>query len=543
MGTKHKYTAINIGPIVDTISLGRKPREIWSASYMFCYLMECIIGELDEKTILSPAKIVKCNKGEVVSSDNSAEQKSHFKEVGLYPDRLFVKGDIDIDEVIKRAERKFKETTGVGMDYVNIMHVSIERDNDTDVIKDLNQLLDCMELHNRPVEDDANNKVLKLIRERKDNKLFAMANDGKGQINKEFLGEIATAKVIDRDDCIFAWLELYNELENPANVNKEDEVYVKLKQALGSEYRSYYKYICIVQADGDNMGKIVSSAGEEKIKELSKALLAYGSDASQHIKAYGGLPIYAGGDDLLFIAPVVSNHLKAHNIFELLEYISKQYKEMVDDKITELGISRPKDEETKEDVYTTVSYGLSISYYKYPLYEAFRTARELLFDTAKNVPGKDAIAWCLRKHSGSGFTGEITKSSKTYKIFKTLIKETVDEAQISAIAHKLRANEDLLNILREIADKDKREERIKAFYLKTMEEPKEQTGDTYIGKTRELLCALFEEFAVRADKETKKSDKEEAKEVESKAIEKVLSTMYGMLRTAKFINGEGDNDE
>lgn len=29
-----KYAAINIGPIVDTISMARKPRELWAARYI-----------------------------------------------------------------------------------------------------------------------------------------------------------------------------------------------------------------------------------------------------------------------------------------------------------------------------------------------------------------------------------------------------------------------------------------------------------------------------------------------------------------------------
>jgi hypothetical protein len=54
----------------------------------------------------------------------------------------------------------------------------------------------------------------------------------------------------------------------------------------------------------------------------------------------------------------------------------------------------------------------------------------------------------------------------------------------------------------------------------------EDTGDNkYTALTRELLL----KFMCAADEETK--------------IETILENMYGMLRTAKFINGEGDKDE
>ena len=53
-----KYTGINIGPIVDTLSLARKPKELWAASYMFSYLMERILKAVKDKglRIVSPAE-------------------------------------------------------------------------------------------------------------------------------------------------------------------------------------------------------------------------------------------------------------------------------------------------------------------------------------------------------------------------------------------------------------------------------------------------------------------------------------------------------
>lgn len=52
-----KYTAINIGPIIGTISLAKRPRELWAASYLFSFFMECIINEIvkTKAKIISPA--------------------------------------------------------------------------------------------------------------------------------------------------------------------------------------------------------------------------------------------------------------------------------------------------------------------------------------------------------------------------------------------------------------------------------------------------------------------------------------------------------
>lgn len=96
---------------------------------------------------------------------------------------------------------------------------------------------------------------------------------------------------------------------------------------------------------------------------------------------------------------------------------------------------------------------------------------------------------------------------------------------MSAIAHKLRENLDLLDIIRNSDD----ENRIKAFYNKVMEESP-LNDNSYKGITRNLLWKIFNQERLKP--------KEKAKETKD-----ILETLYGMLRTAKFINGEGDSDE
>lgn len=142
------------------------------------------------------------------------------------------------------------------------------------------------------------------------------------------------------------------------------------------------------------------------------------------------------------------------------------------------------------------------------------------------MKGKNAVSWQLRKHSGSGFKGELSKNNELYATLKDIMKISVDENQISAIAHKLRRNENLLDILLGKFKKDKDtealEERIENFYKKTMED----TGDDkYTIQTRDLLFKLMKESDEKIN------------------IETILENMYGMLRTAKFIKGEGESDE
>jgi CRISPR/Cas system-associated protein Cas10 (large subunit of type III CRISPR-Cas system) len=61
-----------------------------------------------------------------------------------------------------------------------------------------------------------------------------------------------------------------------------------------------------------------------------------------------------------------------------------------------------------------MSFGISVNYEKYPLYEA----RGLLFDTAKKMGGKNAIAVSVRKHSGRKFGFVLKKDGSAHDTLK-----------------------------------------------------------------------------------------------------------------------------
>ena len=116
------FTAINIGPIVSTFDMVRKPKEICAASYLFSKLMKCIVDKINDTEgidVFSP----------VVSLD---EEKIG---VGLYPDRVYCKGEWNFSE--KRSEILNMFTTAVGMngnedfkDYFNIMCAALDVEAD-----------------------------------------------------------------------------------------------------------------------------------------------------------------------------------------------------------------------------------------------------------------------------------------------------------------------------------------------------------------------------------------------------------------------------
>ena len=382
----NNYTAINIGPIGKTIGMARKPRELWAASYIFSFLMKRIIEALpDKNAIVSP----------------SIDEAKMRTDVGLYPDRVYVKGEVKYDDVITKALGVFADELGLDLasvnGYFNVMLCTTEKGNVSEAIKDLNHKLDCLELFNRATDSECEKGIRDLITKKENSPLFRIAF-GKSYFHVEELKDIAQHD--DKD-------------------------------------LSYNNYIAIVQADGDNMGKIISATDEGQLKKVSGALLSFGCDAIDAIRQYSAksLPIYAGGDDLLFIVPVVGENDK--NIFDLISTLDAKYQQ-VKDVADPLNV---KDDEGNT-LKTSISYGIAMSYHKYPLYEAFETASNQLFEVAKKqVDGKNALAWDLRKHSGGAFSGAFSKNNTDiYKAFKDIIKVSGNKSEVvSAVSHKIRS--------------------------------------------------------------------------------------------------------
>jgi len=467
-----KYSAINIGPIIATLGIARKPRELWAASFLFSHLMKCIYEEAEKAgaKIISPAK-----------------PKEEKNKVGIYPDRIYMKEVVDTKKVITDAVWKFySDLYGFNSDknkkpdlsYFNLMSTTCEADKESEAIATLNQQLDVLELCNYATDGDAAQTIYDIISEKKDSPLFNLA-DGK------YIKEIKS-------------------IEDIAGVQRKGQQEIKEK--------SHHRYFCVVQADGDNVGKTVSHPDlkDGEVLEISKELVQFGLDATKLIDEFGGLSIYAGGDDLLFIAPVVGKNNK--QIFQLLDDIENQAFKGVQDKVGKLGL---KDKEGNP-IKASLSFGVSITYYKYPLYEALETARNLLFGKAKGIKEKKAVAWSLRKHSGGTFEAAFSlKDTELKTQFENLISATTDKDTVSAIAHKLRQEEALVNIVLESNSADRRD----ALFEKVLEFDKDKAD--YFNAVKAIMPTLF------------------------KAIEKkdYIQTLYGLLRTAKFIKGEELHDE
>lgn len=463
-------------------------------------------------------------KGELISPAKLSSEEQ-LCGIGLYPDRVFFVGEINIpmltEQVFKALAGDLKISEKELSSYFNISGVQIDANTEAEAIKNLNQKLDILELYNRCEESDSRKSVLNLISKTADSPLFKIGR-GTSEFKINTLAEIASVSLQSLNNS--KWQEASDLDRASSSLDIDEECfYKKLIQDYPRQIKSYHKYFCIIQADGDKMGDIISGLEEGKLSELSGKLLEFGKGASKLIQDFGGIPIYAGGDDLLFLAPVISKQ-NNQNIFQLIHKIDEQYEAVVNKNAKEW-------QREGENKSTTMSYGVFISYYKHPLYEALNAARNLLFNEAKLL--RNTIACQLYKHSGSSYKAIISKDESQVKpLFEALMQFAIPENMVSSTSHKLRANTVLWKTTR--GDK----QRLKSFFKRILDEGEKEGGKIgYLTAVRELLdelCVQKKQILLRPT----------LNEEDRKRIEKWFDeNIYAMLRIAKFMNGEELKDE
>lgn len=279
------------------------------------------------------------------------------------------------------------------------------------------------------------------------------------------------------------------------------------------------------------------------MEQFAKTLLQNGTQAVEKIAAYGGLPIYAGGDDLLFFAPIINPRSKLggiYNIFDLLEKLSEDFENRFNKdlfKENSYKLSEQKDDEGNFLKTPTLSFGLSITYFKFPMGEAIERAGNLMFTKAKNVTGKNAVAIKLEKHSGTFFEfnyrlrkekkgGELAYEDKTYRIFKDLLQQFSDDIDSTSLIYFLYQQKAVLGAIHSMEETEQRETALTNFFenrpgneLKAL--------DQFTSNIVQLLFLQFQKNTY---------NKEDYREEYPPTIKAVTD----LLRTVKFLNQRND---
>lgn len=440
------YIALTIGPIYETMSYCKKTRELWVGSYFFSYFMKKLITKVSEED--SEIKIdflVPFVKDEKINALNEK------LEVGVFHDRFIASSEASKDAIKNLLVSKINETLDELAKIIDTNEQSIyyealkeyfqyhyiiatkdeliENTGKENVIFAIDAILDSMELQQKftfenksnivkPKDSNSNDKINPIA------KLQYEANrlkkDLKLKIMFKSIPEIALANIIDPK--IF---------KDEDNLDNYDTFYKEFEK--DENFKPHHKYYAVIQADGDKMGKTIRN-NPERIGKISKNIFTYitqsndeVSDINKLFSDFGGMLIYAGGDDLLGFAPIFGKD--GSTLFELIETLSSKFKKVVGDDVS-------------------LSFGVSINYYKSPMIEAINNSYYLLSDIAKkhNTEEKSgSLALSLTKHSGQTFDGVFFLNDDSYISYKEIFKDELkgDITLPHNIQYSLKNFEDL----------------------------------------------------------------------------------------------------
>ena len=432
-----------IGPIYEMMSHSKKTRELWLSSFFFSWYVKRFYEELTETLGV-----------EILSPYYDPKQPPPKSKAGLFPDHIVGGSDqtpdkclnmlkeinkknseFFIDEIDSLGSGKYlsgKSKTNVETTFKDYLQTSfvvlpvtgIEKkkiietiDNHLDALernrsftlgKNEDTCYRCKALPSVFTITDNYDKKLKeqkvcpfcflKFKSNESDKISTESAQPK-QFRYRSTGEISAyelLKNVNENE-----LKKYDEISFESNT-KEGKAFKELIK--GIKVEDYHKYMAIVVADGDNLGKIANNVDDPQI--FSQKLFEFGQKAAEITKQFHGEPVYLGGDDLLTFMPTA--YTEDNSIFTVLKYI-QALSTTYSDKLKEINQNG------------TVSFGVHLFYYKAPLTAALDEAHKLLYE-AKSEPGKNSIVLLLTQHSGQQVKIKFNLSSTLLTNFSDLLK-------------------------------------------------------------------------------------------------------------------------
>jgi len=543
------YIAITIGPIGDMMGLVRKPAALWGASYIFSYISKSLCELIVKKGVATCENIITPF---FVTEENPLVDR--HDGVGLFHDHVIVRANFEKNlEKMKEIKREVltdvaKKLAPNDMDtseksekfnayvdqiekYIMIAICGFEKEGDSNAIMYCGKQLDSLELPKHFAASEKRHPILSRLQ------------------NSRSENENTTVKMIaDRFGVIMKEWQLTFE-------NKEDKSVSDVRDlpdiAASSNAPGFKKnkYYCVLRADGDNMSKIISGLpNDEKCREFSKTCLQYCSEVAKAVKAYGGVTIFAGGDDLFALVPCQGMRPETTETITVLEFtqvISKLFLEKFKTYIDDI---KKKNEELSEDKRVPIpslSFGAFICYSSFPLYEAIERSGALLFGVAKNTKHKNCVAIHLQKHAGQSEELVISnhvledESNRFFEKFNFLNKNASDQEEVLLSAsnkillfRKLLAAspENAENIFKNIFDADFHMDTRSDFLHKFL-------PDMYKICRQPNQILLYEHDEVLKSRDSETKPKQQDNTCEPADPEKTLAQL---IRFMKFFVEKGD---
>ncbi len=438
---KEYICGITIGPVYETILSANSPVSLWYSSILFSKIAFDIIKEL--KNRFSDFEVV---------SPYYYDNEDFSDGIGKYPDRIiFLTSNVEKDslncalkEVFDSVKRSI--TMLIKSDLNIIKNVDFSENY---LISYFNRYLqfnyyfeefDGKNFGKKIISIQSNLSFIELSKTF--NKEIEIKSFGKKRKKKDplialYSGFDYNPNYMVKESLLFKsycsrnmfngvdYLEDNRQLESNVSPNLiKIEEFAKLANDKLIDNK-IGKYIAFVKADGDNFGKYINSITDKEVmNSFSKKIYNFSDKVSKVIKDYGAAIYYVGGDDLLFLAPLKNNN-KNKNIFDLCSDISELFN-------TELNQGGKND--------LKISFGISIKYYKFPIYESLNISDDMLYKSKElfKSSGKGATSIHIFKNSSKGLS--LAFKNSELKIIAEAIHATCkeEESVIRAVIYKLR---------------------------------------------------------------------------------------------------------
>ena len=452
------YIGITIGPIIDTLMLAHSPAAMWYASSMFSSLTEkmCEILLKNSCIILSPYY---------------EEEKKYDDGIGRYHDRIIAK-NVESTKIVEKSIEDGKEYIA------HMVAGNINKPNDAEIKNFIKQYLQVHWVYLDSMEEDENPiiKIGGIL-----DTLEQMHSPNPNNANNPFF-ELFTGKEFKNEYVKKRIEEIVenSQLKKGKNLKSIPDITSPLPEEERSRKREFY--YTIVQADGDGMGKYIESLKENEMTAFSKACFDYAESAAKLIGNYGGMTVYAGGDDLLFIAPVTGVNNKT--VYDLCKEIS--------DDFTKRFSNGP-----------TLSFGVAIRHDGFPLYEALNSALWALEKAKSGRENPDSSGYIEKSgrntmlvdfQKGSGQAVKIAVPFEKFEYFKAAIDlYNVDENDNQKFKSAIYVLENMKSLfkpaIKKITSSDENAEKYLENVVKNIfDNEGQKIGEAFIKKYCKALC-------------------------------------------------------
>lgn len=496
-----KYVGITIGPIFKTIGEAISPAGLWFGSYFFSTvtktLCEKLVGIPNVK-IFSPFY------------DSNSNQNPQEDGIGRYHDRIL----FSIDDNTVTEEKLQKIISAVKKE----MAGKFGKFNSGQIENFINNYLriDFVLLNEGTINEiigksgksgKAGNNIAIILNDALDELELMAAGKGRTDMNlfaSFFAGKKGNRNIYIKESKLFTDTKPNSQLvikhpDDSSDLKSIEDIALSRKKEENSSEEipdgevapTRSEYYAVVNSDGDKVGTLLKalcryvdiSEQSDRINSFSKACLDYAGEAAKLVGDYGGMTIYAGGDDLLFIAPV-------HSLLSLCSELDEMFKKTLKKGLEEVNL--PDD-----IINVSLSFGVVVQYVKYPLYEALERARVQLYKAKEScgkrpngseISGGNRLGIELVKHSGK--TVQLMVENDKLEMIDNLInyRATTNDQALESVLYNLQDTEIIFKLLFEKTAQNSFDlQEYKIRFLNNFNNPNQLAYHDYLEKIAEFF--------------------------------------------------------